>query len=56
MIEPDEMYELAVELTEIKMYLKKHFDLWGDNQPWHLFDKLHLQICALAAQIESDER
>jgi len=55
MIEPDELYELAVELTEIKMHLKRHFDLWGNNQPWHLFDKLHLGICTLAVKIDEED-
>ena len=51
MIDEDELYEAMVELTEIKNHLKKHFDLWGDNQPWHLFDRLHLKLAQLAYQI-----
>ena len=34
----------------IKKHLKKHFDLDGDNQPWHMFDKLHLKLALMAQQ------
>jgi len=57
-IEEDQVYECMVELTQIKQHLKKHFDLWGDNQPWHLFDRLHLKLSLIAQQTttgESDE-
>jgi len=55
-IEEDELYEAMVELTEIKNHLKQHFDLWGDNQPWHMFDKLHLKLALMAQRIGgSDE-
>ena len=50
MIDEDELYEAMVELTEIKNHLKHHFDLWGDNQPWHMFDKLHLKLALMAQQ------
>ena len=50
-IEEDELYEAMVELTEIKIHLKQHFDLWGDNQPWHMFDRLHLKLALLAQGI-----
>ena len=49
-IEEDQVYEAMVELIEIKQHLKKHFDLWGDNQPWHMFDKLHLKLALIAQQ------
>ena len=49
-IEEDQIYEAMVELIEIKKHLKEHFDLWGDNQPWHLFDKLHLKLALMAQQ------
>ena len=49
-IEEDQIYEAMVELTEIKNHLKHHFDLWGDNQPWHMFDKLHLKLALMAQQ------
>ena len=50
-VEEDELYEAMVELTEIKNHLKQHFDLWGDNQPWHMFDRLHLKLALLAQKI-----
>ena len=50
-IEEDQVYEAMVELIGIKEHLKEHFNLWGDNQPWHLFDRLHLKLAQLAYQI-----
>jgi len=54
-IEEDELYEAMVELTEIKNHLKQHFDLWGDNQPWHLFDRLHMNLALMAQRIGGGE-
>jgi len=50
-IDEDEVYQAMCDLTEIKNHLKEHFDLWGDNQPWHLFDKLHLDLSQIAWKI-----
>ena len=47
MIDEDELYEAMVELTEIKNHLKHHFDLWGDNQPWHMFDDVEAELMVL---------
>ena len=46
-IEEDQIYEAMVELTEIKNHLKHHFDLWGDNQPWHMFDNVEMELMVL---------
>ena len=49
-IDEDELFEISRMVYAIKQHLKKHFDLWGDNQPWHMFDKLHLKLALIAQQ------
>jgi len=51
MIDEDEVYQVLVDITHIKMHLKKHFDLWGENQPWHLFDRVHQDLSQIAWRI-----
>ena len=51
MIDEDEVYQIMCDITDIKMHLKEHFDLWGENQPWHLFDKVHQDLSAIAYKI-----
>jgi len=55
MIDTDEIYQVMCDITEIKMHLKQHFDLWGDNQPWHMFDKVHTELGRIAIMIEEDQ-
>jgi len=43
-IDEDEVYQVMCDLSEIKTHLKEHFDLWGENQPWHMFDKIHQDL------------
>ena len=52
MVEPEEVYIMSVDLYKIKKHLKKYFDLDGNNQPWHMFDKLHFDLLRLAAKLE----
>ena len=33
-------WKLSVKIGKIKSHLKEHFDLDGDNQPWHMFDSV----------------
>ena len=59
-IDEDEVYQVMCDLSEIKNHLKEHFDLWGENQPWHMFDKIHQDLGQIAWKIsqsneESDE-
>jgi len=51
MIDEDEVYQAMCDLTEIKNHLKEHFDLWGKNQPWHMFDKVHQDLSQIAWKI-----
>ena len=51
MIDESEVYQVLVDLTHIKMHLKEHFDLWGENQPWHMFDKIHQDLSQIAWKI-----
>jgi len=51
MIDEDEVYQVMCDLTDIKMHLKHHFDLWGENQPWHMFDKIHQELSQIAWRI-----
>ena len=51
MIDEDDVYQAMCDLSEIKHHLKKHFDLWGKNQPWHMFDKVHQDLSQIAWKI-----
>jgi len=46
-IDQDELFDISRKVYAIKQHLKKHFDLDGDNQPWHMFvtAKELLRIC-----------
>ena len=44
MINENQLWELSIKIRLIKIHLKEHFDLDGDNQPWHMFDKVHSDI------------
>ena len=56
MIDEDEIYQIMCDITDIKMHLKKHFDLWGKNQPWHLFDNVHQDLSAIAYKIGQENK
>jgi hypothetical protein len=51
-IESDEIYNIMIKVGSIKKHLKKHFDLDGDNQPWHLFDSVHFDLMRVAAILD----
>ena len=55
MVEVDELFEISCEVYKIKQHLKKHFELDGDNQPWHLFDHVDFMIGTLACSINHDD-
>jgi len=44
MIKEDQLWKLSVKIGMIKSHLKDHFDLDGDNQPWHMFDSVKADI------------
>ena len=46
-IDQDELFEISRKVYAIKTHLKKHFDLDGDNQPWHMFDDVEFEIMVL---------
>ena len=46
-IEEDELFEISRKVYAIKKHLKKHFDLDGDNQPWHMFDDVECELMIL---------
>ena len=46
-IEEDELFEISRKVYDIKKHLKKHFDLDGDNQPWHMFDNVEVELMVL---------
>jgi hypothetical protein len=46
-IEEDELFEISRMVYAIKLHLKKHFDLDGDNQPWHMFDNVEAELMVL---------
>ena len=56
MIDSDEIYQVMCDMTDIKNHLKQHFDLWGDNQPWHMFDKVHTELARIALLIDEGEK
>jgi len=53
-IESDEIYKIMIKIGEIKRHLKKHFDLDGNNQPWHLFDSVHFDLMRIAGMLDDD--
>ena len=53
-IDEDEVYQVMCDLSEIKTHLKEHFDLWGENQPWHMFDKIHQDLGQIAWKISQN--
>jgi len=53
-IESDEIYRIMVKVSEIKQHLKKHFNLDGMNQPWHLFDSVHFDLMRIAGMLDDD--
>jgi len=50
-IDEDEVYQVMCDITDIKIHLKQNFDLWGENQPWHMFDKIHQDLSQIAWKI-----
>ena len=46
-IDEDELYEISRMVYAIKKHLKLHFDLDGDNQPWHMFDNVEAELMIL---------
>jgi len=54
-VEVDELFEVSCEVYKIKQHLKKHFDLDGDNQPWHMFDHVDFMIGTLACSINHED-
>ncbi len=54
MIKPDELFEVSRKVRKIKNHLKKHFDLDGNNQPWHLFDTVHFDLMRIAGMLDDD--
>jgi len=46
-IEEDELFNISRMVYDIKKHLKKHFDLDGDNQPWHMFDDVEFELMIL---------
>jgi len=46
-IDEDELFEISRRVYAIKQHLKKHFDLDGDNQPWHMFDNVEAELMVL---------
>ena len=54
MIDEDEVYQVMCDITDIKIHLKQHFDLWGKNQPWHMFDKIQQDLAAIALRISKE--
>jgi len=54
MIDEDEVYQVMCDITDIKIHLKQHFDLWGKNQPWHMFDKIHQDLASIAWKISKE--
>ena len=53
-IDSDEIYKIMVKVGDIKRHLKKHFDLDGNNQPWHLFDTVHFDLMRIAGMLDDD--
>jgi hypothetical protein len=53
-IESDDIYKVMVKIGDIKRHLKKHFDLDGNNQPWHLFDSVHFDLMRIAGMLDDD--
>lgn len=46
-IDEDELFEISRMVYAIKKHLKLHFDLDGDNQPWHMFDNVEMELMVL---------
>ena len=46
-VDQDELFEISRMVYAIKKHLKKHFDLDGDNQPWHMFDNVEAELMIL---------
>jgi len=46
-IDQDDLWKLSGMVSDIKRHLKVHFDLDGDNQPWHMFDDVAAEIMVL---------
>ena len=46
-INQDELFDISRKVYAIKQHLKKHFDLDGDNQPWHMFDDIECDLMIL---------
>ena len=46
-IDEDELFKVSNMVYAIKKHLKKHFDLDGDNQPWHMFDDIECDLMIL---------
>ena len=46
-IDEDELFEISRMVYAIKKHLKLHFDLDGDNQPWHMFDNVEAELMIL---------
>ena len=46
-INQDELFDISRKAYAIKQHLKKHFDLDGDNQPWHMFDDVECDLMIL---------
>jgi len=53
-IESEEIYQIIIKVNKIKQHLKKHFNLDGTNQPWHLFDSVHFDLMRIAAMLDDD--
>jgi len=51
-IESDDIYKVMIKVGEIKKHLKKHFDLDGNGQPWHLFDSVHFDLMRIAGMLD----
>jgi len=43
-----------IKVGDIKKHLKKHFDLDGNGQPWHLFDSVHFDLMRIAGMLDDD--
>ena len=46
-IDEDELFEISRMVYAIKKHLKLHFDLDGNNQPWHMFDNVEAELMVL---------
>ena len=53
-IESDDIYKVMIKVGDIKKFLKKHFDLDGNYQPWHMFDSVHFDLMRIAGMLDDD--